>query len=182
MGWLLSQCYSRPGNCSTKVTVRVGNFQAGDSEQKPEIHMRSNSKQMKKLKERSYRACLCLNSFLRGFGFRVIFCLFLWISCLRGFLGSTSSQHKMACWEAFFFKLRCKINQTNIPRLMLEKTKESKHEYGQYLVTFKHFGLGQYITIIRILWRNDRIHSLESPPSLSLFLVFFWDISKSIIW
>lgn len=90
--------YSHPG---IFTTGRVGNFQAGDSEQKPEMHMRSNSKQMKKLKERSYRACVCLNSFLRGFGFRVIFCLFLWSSCLRGFLGS--SQHKMACGKILFF-------------------------------------------------------------------------------
>lgn len=43
------------------------------TEQKPEMHMRSNSKHMKKLKERSYRAGLCLNSFLRGVWFRGYF-------------------------------------------------------------------------------------------------------------
>lgn len=157
---------------------RVGNFQAGDSEQKPEMHKRSNSKQMKKLKGRSSRACLCLNSFFKGVWFQGYF-LFIFMELL-GKRFSWKYKLPSARWHVgsiFLFKLRCKTNQTHIPRLRLEKTKESKHEYGRYLVTFKHSGLGQYIKNIRILWRNDRIHSFESPLSLSFFLVFIPHLS-----
>lgn len=60
---------------------RGGNFQAGDSEQKPEMHTRSNSKQMKKLKERSSRACLCLNYFFKEVWFQGYF-LFIFMELL----------------------------------------------------------------------------------------------------
>lgn len=57
MGQLLSKCYSHLECCSTRATIRVDYFQVDNSVQKPEMHMGSNSKQMKKLKDPTELVC-----------------------------------------------------------------------------------------------------------------------------
>lgn len=175
MGWLLSQCYSHPENC--RATVRVGNFQAGDSEQKPEMHKRSNSKQMKKLKGRSSRACLCLNSFFKGVWFQGYF-LFIFMELL-GKRFSWKYKLPSTRWHVgsiFLFKLRCKTNQTHIPRLRLEKTKKSKHEYGRYLEPLNILALANTLKISGYSEGMTGYIHLSHPSlfhsSLSSFLTF----------
>lgn len=167
MGQLLPKCYSHLEDCSTRATTERAIFKLITLSK--EMHMRSNSKQMKQLKDPTQLACAWI-LFFRGEFFWFFFSVyFLWTLAKEVFFGSTSSPAQDGMWEAVLF-LRCKTNQTHIPRLKLKKTKDFNHEYGRYFITFKHSGLGQRIKNVRILWRNDRTHALEFP---SLFRSFF---------